>query len=301
MRVLTDILSTPEADVIGSARRLFDSAHYDDALAEIRELRSRPLSLSEEFAAVQLQSCVESEKGLFWKSLQTLNVAGSFIDQLPPAERAKFYGQRALLHSKLKNGDSALIDLEAAKFWAQESGDKETEARVRNNLSKQYADAGRLDEAMVEADSAIEFALYHDDPVLLGRFYDQKAQILIDAQRFTEAIQLSGKAISLLTAHPSLTEARETHGRALIGQGIEYLEQPDPVATFSAKRSAAAMISTTLDKVLVQLALERCGGRVTNAAMLLGAHHKALLKVIKKHDLPYEQRRRARSIVKNKS
>lgn len=277
------------------ARARFDSGDYEEAIALARSTLSSLSRKQDRFKALHLIACSEGQKGWYKQSLRTLALVGELVDDLPAITRARFHGQRAFVHSKLKEVNEALIDLEAAKFWAEESGDAESIARARNNLSKQYSDAGRFDEALTEVNAAIEFALGHTDKVLLGQFYDMKAQILISRGQFSEALECSEAAMELQSGHPSAIEARETHGRALIGLGASYLTQDDPVATFRARRNALDLIPAALTNELIKLALEQSNGNVLNAASRLGIYHSALLKAMKNNGIPHKPR--ARSLV----
>lgn len=280
------------------ARACFDLGDDDEVIATTRALLPSLTDPKEQFSAYLLMACSEWRKGWAKQSLQTLSKAALLFDKMPPKLKGRFHGQRAVVYSRLKNQDSALMDLQSAKFWAEQGNDEEEIAIARNNLSKQYSDAGRFEEAMIEVDAAISFARNRSDDRLLGQFYDMKAQILVKHERFEEALEFSDKAMFLLESHPGITEARETHGRALIGLGASYLVQDDPVATVKARRGAAELLPTHIDKAVIELALERSNGNVLSAAEDLGVYHSYLLNVIKKFGIPHETRKRARTLVR---
>lgn len=281
-----------------TARACFDSGDDDEVIGLIRTALPSITESEGRFKALLLMACSEWRKGWAKQSLQTLGKASALFDEMSPRLKGRFHGQRAVAHSRLKNHDAAVVDLESAKFWAQVANDQEEIAIARNSLAKQYSNAGRFDEAISEVDAAIEFARHRQDEPLLGQFCDMKAQILVKAKRFEEALRFSERAMSLLESHPALTEARETHGRALIGLGATYLAQDDPIASLSARRRAAELLPTTIDKESLELALERANGNVLSAADDLGVSHSHLLNSIKKHGLPYQARHRARSVVR---
>lgn len=287
-----------DTPVYEMARACFDLGDDDEVIITIRAALPSLTDPQERFKAYLLMACSEWRKGWVKQSLQTLSKAAPLFDKMPPKLKGRYHGQRAVVHSRLKKRDAALMDLEAAKFWAEQAGDEEEIAIARNNLSKQYSDAGRFEEAITEVDAAIGFARACSDNRLLGQFYDMKAQILVKQERFEEALEFSEKAMFLLESHPTVTEARETHGRALIGLGASYLVQDDPVATVKARRSAAELIPTHVDKEVIQLALERSNGNVLGAAEDLGVYHSHLLKVSRKYNLPHETRRGAKPLVK---
>jgi tetratricopeptide (TPR) repeat protein len=265
------------------ARACFDLGDYDETITLAASALPSLVESDERFKALQLIACSEACKGDLKTSLKTLTLIGEFLDSLPAKSKAKFYGQRAYAHSRLGNGDAALVDLTEARYWAEESSDQQTIARARNNLAKHYDQDGRREEALAESDAAVKFADRFPDEVLRGQIYDRRAQILVNAKRYSEALAFSSQALVLLEGHPSLAEARETYGRALIGLGVTYLEQKDPIATFAAKRRASEMIRCTLDENIVHLALERSNGRVSKAAELVGVHHEAMAKAAKKY------------------
>lgn len=283
------------------ARACFDLGDYQEAIALARDVLPSLREKDEKFSALQLIACSQARQGMYRQSLETLAEIASLVDDLPPASRAKFFGQRAFAHSKLGSNDAALMDLEDARYWSEECGDQESLARVRNNLAKQYKQAGRFDEALAEVNVAIEFAEDFGDEILLGELCDMKAQVLVGAGSYSAATEFSERALTLLADHPSLTEAKETYGRALIGLGVTYLEREDPIATFAAKRKASELVRCTLDENIVHLALERSNGHVSQAAKSLNVTHKAIIKFANQHGskrLPAVPR--LKSIVKSK-
>lgn len=278
------------------ARACFDLGDDDEVIRLIRVALPSFTDPAERFKALLLMACAEWRKGWAKQSLHTLSKAEPLFEEMAPRLKGRFHGQRAVAHSKLKHNDAALMDLEWAKFWAEQANDHEEVAIARNNLAKQYGVAGRIEEAIEEVNAAINYARAKQDDHLLGQFYDMKAQILVNNNQFVEALRFSEMAMRLLDAHPALAEARETHGRALIGLGATYLNQDDPIASLKARRRAAELLPTTVDKEIIQLALKRTDGNALSAADDLGVYHSHLLNAIKKHKLPYEGRHRARSL-----
>lgn len=232
-----------------AARALFAVGDYNDVLSLIEPIISdEEASVSDRCDALRLRACVESERGQWVGCLGTLKDAAPLIDLMPADKRAKFYGQRALAHRNVGEVDAALVDYEEARYWAKKAGDQQTEASVRNNLAKIYSDVGRGEEAIVEVDAAIKIATERQDEINLGRYYDMKAQVLIIRSEYEAAIENGKRAVGLLghlsDTHTALIEARSTYSRALIGLAALYLEHPDPVAGYCARRDAAKLIST---------------------------------------------------------
>lgn len=268
----------PALSGIEMARELFISGDYAAAISAALPLTQPGNPTPTRIAALLLQASAESELGSYSDSRSTLETLSPLIEYGTARQQAHFYGQRAHVHRKTGNIDAALTDYEGARVWAIASEDDSTIARIRNNLAKIYSEVGRFDEAGKESDEAIAIARRLGENVLLGRYYDQRAQILIDQRAYPEALGYSEKAMDLLSESPALVEARTTHGRVLIGLGGQYLESEDPLATFKAKHSAVKMLQVSLDKELVSLALERTNGRVLSAADLLGVRHSAVIK-----------------------
>lgn len=281
-------------------RALFSSGSYEEVIVAARPLsRDESLDIESRFAAFLLIASAESELGLYSESLETLKVAGPLLDEALPRQKASFYGQRANVNTKLKKKDSPLVDYEAARFWAQEAGDQIVEARVRNNLAKRYSEIGRIVDAIAEVDAAIKIAARLHDDHLLGRFYDQKAQVLLDGSRYAESIACSKKALMLLEGHPALTEARTTHGRALIALGVSYLPEPKTIEDFCIRRDAAKSIQVTLTADVISRALKGAGGHVLRAAEVLNVSHPVLIRKIKKYGLERQPiRPRRKSLIK---
>ena len=293
-------LATEWATEIETARALFSAGDYDDVLRVVGPIIDRPrVDGITRFAAFQLKACVESQRDQYERCLETLRQAGPFVDEVPPDLRGKYYGQRALAYRHLDQIDKALIDYEAARVCATEARDEQTLANVRNNLAKVYSDAGKFAEAIVEVDAAIRMATRLGDEVLLGRYYDLKAQILIDHEHYAEALTHSKKAVSLLASHPSLKEARSTHGLAMVCLGATYLgKRVDSIEEFRARHHAAKTIHVALDSTTIKRALRRSNGHLLKAARLLRVRHSVLGRLVEKHDLErVPKRRRSKTLI----
>lgn len=281
-------------------RTLFTSGQYEQVIEAARPLcQNASLDIETRFASYLLIASAESELGYYSESLETLKAAGPLLDNALPRQKASFYGQRAHVNAKLKKKDSPLVDYEAARFWAQEAGDQVVEARVRNNLAKRYSEIGRIVEAIAEVDAAIKIAVRLQDDHLLGRFYDQKAQVLLDDRRFVESIACSKKALMLLEGHPALTEARTTHGRALIALGVSFLPEPKTIEDFCIRRDAAKSLQVALTPDVIKRALKGSGGHVLKAAEVLNVSHPVLIRSIEKHGIERQPiRPRRKSLIK---
>lgn len=277
-------------DGLDLARALLHSGDYEPCIAECRTARLAAHGPVKQMAATLIEATARFYQGHYGESLKVLEGASGLVDRVAPLQKAKYFAQRAATLRKRNDkkkcdNDAALIDYEAARYWAEDANHDLTLASIRNNLAKMYSEAGRFDEAIAESDGAIETAERLDDNVCLGIFYDQRAQVLIDKKQYSEALNFSDKAMRLLAGHPSETEARETHGKALIGLGSCYLETSDPLESLRSRRAAAKIIESSPDDKAICLALERTGGRVRQAAKLLGMQHSALIKIAQQKGL----------------
>lgn len=277
-------------DGLDLARALLHSGDYEACITECRSARKSAPGPVKQMAASLLEATARFYQGHYGESLKALDAASGLVDRVAPIQKAKFFAQRAATlrkrnDKKKSDKDAALIDYEAARFWAEDANHELTLASIKNNLAKMYSEAGRFDEAIAESDGAIETAERLDDNVCLGIFCDQRAQVLIDQRQYSEALNFSEKAMRLLAGHPSESEARETHGKALIGLGSCYLETSDPLESLRSRRAAVRIIESSPDDKAISLALERTGGRVRQAAKLLGMQHSALIKIVQQKGL----------------
>lgn len=287
--------------MVAEAREMFDAGDYRSVIEFCDPLLPTINTNDVRFKILLLKACAEGELRLYADCLGTLKLAGPLIDAAAPIAKARFHAQRAYVRVKLDKKDEALVDYEAAKFWAETAGDDLTVASIRNNLGKVYSGLDRFDEAIAESEAAIAHMRTLDNPVYLGKAYDQRAQILIDHGRYSEALDFSEKALNLLADHPDVAEARATHGQALIGMGEEFLHHPDLVEDFRMRRNAVESIDKSAGKEVVSLALERCAGNVKLAAAVLRISHPALLKSIRRHNLGTSQAKHLHRSIINRS
>lgn len=283
---------------IDVARALYDRGDYKEAHALAMRIFADHESVEVKLRALLTASACRSEQKRYADALTTLNLGGELLDDVGPVQKAKFFGQRAYLHTQLKDDENVLIDYAAARMYAEAAGDKVIEAQARNNMAGCYRRLKRYEESIAESDAAINVVRRSGDRLWLARFYDQKAQTLLEMVRYEDAAALSRKAVEMLGDHPSGFEARMTYGRALILLGAYYLETDDPVETFCSKRQAARSIDEPPSPELIQLALDRVDGRVSKAAQLLGVSYTTLIESIDRYRLTRrEPQRRARSII----
>jgi len=282
---------------VDQARSLYFDGRHDEALIEAEVLCLSPEPL-ERLSGLLLKACIQAERNEFSESLDTLKIAGPLIDAAPARSKAAFHGQRAFNRVKIGRKNPALVDYEAARFWASEANDELSQVSISNNLAKVYSDVGRYENAISESDRAIQLARKLNERIYLGRCYDQRAQILNDHKLYVEAVRWSEKALALLGAHPASAEARLTHGRALIGVGESYLDSPDPVEDFRVRREIVNSIHVSLSPELINLALERCEGNIKRTAQFLRVKHQSLQGSINRFELrPHQKRHVKRSII----
>lgn len=300
---MTTITSSSSARIQGDldvARALYDSAAFPESVSASKAIYKEAHDPELRIRALLLASAGESEQRRYASALKTLQLADALLDEAKPKWKANYFCQRAHVKVKLspKVVDCGVIDYQEAIYYARQADEPQVEARARNNLARRHSKADRFDEAIREVDLAIQIAKRLGEQVELGRFYDQRAKILCDHLHYADSLVWSERAIRLLADHPALTEARTTHGRTLVALGGCYLEQDEPVDTFREKRIAAKYLNVTLDGNLIQLALDRTGGNVYQAAELLQIKHPSLIQAIKKHGLNREPaRRRGKALI----
>lgn len=283
------------------ARALYESGSFAESVDFAKTIYAESCDPEMKFRAILLASAGESEQRRYAAALKTLQLADALLDDAKPVWKANYFCQRAHVNVKLtpKVIDCGVIDYEEAIFYAKQANDLRVEARARNNLARRHSKANRFEEAITEVDAAIRIAARLGEKIELGRFYDQKAQILLDHKQHREAVAVSEKAMRLLYDHPSLAEARTTHGRALVALGAEYLEQEDALDTFMGKKRAAEHLSVSLDANLIQLALDRTNSNLLHASELLQIKHPSLIQAVKKFKVARKPiRRRGKSYEK---
>lgn len=297
---ITENTSSTKSGALEIGRALFTNGDYKETISVVEQIiLGDGVDVESRFAAYLLKASSQSELGCYLASLETLRDAGPFLDDATARQKASFFGQRAHVNIKLNRDNGPLVDYEAARHWAQEADDELIEARVRNNLARVYSKSDRFVDAIVEVDAAIRIVTRLNDQINLGRFYDQKAQILLDHDHYAESVACGKKALGFLGDHPAALEARLTLGRALIKLGATYLEQPDPLDTFCAKRDAAKSIQVKLSPDLASMALRRSNGHVVQAAKFLGIRHYALTKIAARHSIERQPKRtRRKTLIK---
>lgn len=263
------------------ARALFDAGDFQAAIE----------TSASDLEGLLLKASSLYDAGKYREGREVLGIAGPLIDLAEPRLKARFHGMRAAFDTKLGNDENVLVDYEAAKYWAEDAGDELCYAMARNNIAKQYAKAGRTDEALEESRAAISTAKRLNEHAFIGRFLDQRAQILFKLGRFTEAVDTAKQAVETLEKHgneTTLAEAQTTYGKALVRLGSSYLIS-DSIDGYLTRKEVG--LATTLDKELIHQALERSNGRVYQAAKLLDVSHSYIIKIAGNENLTRQPRR----------
>lgn len=271
------------------ARVFFDAGDFEEALrAADRDpdpLYCLLLKASAYFDAGDIQSSA--------KMVETL---WPMIEAAPPARKAQAYGQRAAVRKRKGDLDSASTDYDAVKYWATEADDPLSFASAQNNQAKIYSECGRIEDALAESDEAIRTVTRLDAKAWLGRFLDQRAQILYEHDRFAEAVDTARQAVEILEKHgneTTLTEAQSTYGKALVRLGSSYLTS-DSIDGYRARKEVG--LTAALEKALIEQALKLTDGHVYRAAKLLDVSHSYVIKIAgKKHLTRKPQRTRHKS------
>lgn len=291
---------------------LFYAGDYSAALVEADALIASARTDTDRAEGLLSKSRIYFDLFRYADSQSQLKAMGEMLDGLSVRLKARYYGQRAAINAKTAktdkkgrtNYDAALIDYEAGKYWAIEAGDKLCEACIRNNLSRIYSRTGRFKDALNEVHAAIQIAEQLLEHGWLGRFLDQKARILLDHNHYSSALQISRAAIGILELHGNertLSEAQVTHGKAWVCFGTSALEGVGRDVSFRVRREAVNDLNQPLDKELIQLALERSNGHISQAADILEISHPSMISAVRNSGLVRQpKRRRAKSLHFNK-
>jgi tetratricopeptide (TPR) repeat protein len=281
------------------ARALYDDGRYRESIEEARRVLSEVLTVDARLRCLFLIGSNHWELRERDECLATIADAGSLLDDAPLELRGNFYGQRALLYRNAGEYDQSLIDYAEALHWAIEAGDRECEARVRNNVAKIHSDQGNLTEALKENKEAIRIVTELNDTVLAGRFYDMRAQIYLAHGQHEESLKAGCEALRRLRGHATSIEAQETHARALNEAVSFYLAENDPVRRFNLRRVIVNGLATPLDPEIILIALRRTDGHVFKAAKLLNVRHQSIQPIIEQSGLSRRpKRRRQKSLIK---
>lgn len=265
---------------------------YDSAHREADSAIANADTDSDTVEGLLAKARIHFDEYRYADSLAQLRLIDKKLDGAEPRAKARAFGQRAAVYAKVGKNDKALIDYEAARYWAKEAGDELCEACIRNNRARLYSKTQRFEEADDDVEFAIATATRLGQQFWLGRFLDQKAKVLMDGKHYAEAFTVSRNAVELLELHGNertLAEAKITHGQAWIGVGASGLE---PSVSFRTLRETVDELNPTLDKELAQLALDQATGNFTQAANSLGVSHVAMIKAVEKFALSRQPKRR---------
>jgi tetratricopeptide (TPR) repeat protein len=214
--------------------------------------------------------------------------------------------------------DRALVEYAAASYHFERAGHTRYRANVENNLGFLHFKANRFKEAHEHLDRARRLTMYLKDRVHTARVDETRARVLLAQGRSIDAERVARAAVHALEkgGHQSiLAEALITHGTALARLGnydqarltlqraIELAEQSGAVSR--SDEATLAMVEELGERLisdnqadsegnvalieevqryehnLIQGALMKAQGSVTQAARLLGVSHQRLNYIIK--------------------
>lgn len=274
------------------ARALYDDGCYRESIVESRRVLGTAVDNTIRLRALLLTANSYWALGEHEAAWGELAEAAPLVETVAPEWRGRFYGTRAVVYRKAGKYDEAAIDYEAARYYAAESGDRECEARALNNIAKLNSDLGRYGEAIDQVNRAIKLATELNETILVGEFYDLKAQIHLDHGEYEKALRSGCEALKRLRGHPSSEEAQQTHARALNAAVSMYTSETDPVRRCNLRRVIVNGLNMPLDSEIIRMALSRSDGHIYKAAKLLNVKHQSLEPLIEENGISRRPKRR---------
>lgn len=234
------------------------------------------------------------------------------VDELSLGLAARFHTVRARAYRILGKLDMALVDYAGAVAFYEQAGHVAGVAHAYNNVAWVYRSLKRFAEAHESVDKAITLAA--NDP-FCAVFFDTKAQIFLDEQKFDEAELLASRAVQLVRGTDRrgvLCEHLCTLGKAYAGQenyapalitfteAASLAEQLDDTELLfnvtSACKETAQKYVREADVQLAELAMRMTGGSLRTAAMRLGLTHTGVRKLLARSSRKWKPKIPQRSI-----
>lgn len=243
-----------------------------------------------------LNMAVMEDRATF--SLRILEKAARFTAR--PGMEARLHNQRALSLRRMGHLDRAVLEYEAALFLFEQD-QSDCIPMVINNLAHVYLKFKKFKRAHEYADRAI--ALLKDDPAYQAKALDEKASILLEEGKASEAKSFSLRAVSILQGTDRkewLVEALLTYAKALraehsdrefevlkeAGEICSYLQRDDLlIDVLQARAESAEAMMWQSEKRALELALAVTDGTSRAAAAKLHTTHASVLRRIKKYGL----------------
>jgi tetratricopeptide (TPR) repeat protein len=200
--------------------------------------------------------------------------------------------------------DRAFVEYAAAGYHFEQACHKYYRAHVENNLGFLYFKVGRYAEAHEHLNYARRLLMYLKDSCGAAQANETRARVFIAEGNYTEAERIARAAVSILEKSGQqalLIEALTTHGTALARLGFneqarstlqcaialaQQVNVPSSIAEAKLagldKQATKHQLSSLGEEIrqrehdLIEQALIKTKGRLTQAARLLGTSHQQL-------------------------
>src|ERR1043165_1343511 len=226
--------------------------------------------------------------GDFEGSLRALDLAAEFLDAADLRFRGAFHNQRARVHNKLGNTDSALMDYTGASSCFEDAGDKSYQGAACLNIAELYLQRGDLGRARENIDRAM--SLFKDsDSEYLSQGYDTLAKLELAEGKIENAVAFNQRALDL-------TEENEIWRKT-------FLDTRDRIETKLLELMGVRTVEdfNAIQVAMVRRALSETGGNLTRAGELVGLTHKGVAYIVDRHPELEQFRAKRRSRTKHKS
>lgn len=229
------------------------------------------------------KAAFRAEAGDYPGSLRAVESAGEFLDLADLRVRGSFFNQRARIHNRFGNTESALVDYAGASACFEEAGDKSYQGAALLNVAELYLQQLDLRQARLHIDLALVL-LTESSSEYLCQGYDTLAQVEL-AEGRTESALLSMRRAFDLVGDNEIYRQDLLKTRDKIGKKIEEL--------------SGALHSVNVD--MVRRALIQTGGNLTQTGKLTGLTHKGVSYIVDRHPDLEEFRVKRRMRTKYKS
>jgi len=166
---------------------------------------------------------VEISTGQYQAALALLRAGGELLDSIADsATQGRYHLQLALVHRRLGDSDTALIEYSAASFHLEAAGHNRYLGRVENNIGFILLELGRHGEALTHLDNARRIFVSMKEAGRVAQVNETRAQVLIAQKRYHEAERAASAAVTVLQQggeQSLLAESLMTHGVALARLG----------------------------------------------------------------------------------
>ncbi len=191
-----------------------------------RESRSNAISPINRLKAMIDSTTVEISSGHYQEALYFLDQAKPLLEQADDAYISSYHIQLGLVHRKLDDVDTALIEYSAASLHLELAGHKRYLGIVENNVGFILFELGRYEEALTHFEKARAIFVRLKDTGHVAQVNDARARVFIAQRRYSEAERVAFAAVATLEQggeQSLLAESLITYGIVLarIGRNSE--------------------------------------------------------------------------------